>query len=110
MTRTLAATAAALIAFSAAFVAVGPKTALAPEPAKLSAALPASSSASASATYLNTNVPTQVRFYSASWTGDSRAPAAGTPCTTVGLARDALAYQVIQRQVLPSGFIYARCV
>ncbi len=110
MTRTLAAIATSLVAFAAAFAAVGSGAALAPEPAKLSAALPASSSASASATYLTTNLPTQVRFYSSSWTSDSRAPAAGTPCAAVALARDAVAYQVIQRQVLPSGGVYARCV
>ena len=79
--------------------------ALAPGPAKLSAALAGTSGATAAAVYVGSNQPTSVRYYSSSWTSDSQGPAAGTPCSSVALARDQVATKVIQVQGS-----YRRCI
>ena len=103
MTRSIAALFVTIAAFATTFIAFGTGTALAPEPAKLTAALPAYS-ASTGAIYVSSGVPTRVLFYSAGWTGDSKGPAAGTPCSTVALPLDRVTTQVIQRNGT-----YARC-
>ncbi len=105
MPRTIASLiAAAIAAFGVTFAAFGTGSALAPEPAKLSAALPASAGRTGDAVYLNSGTPTRVLFYSSSWISDSHGPAAGTPCSTIALALDRVTTQVIQRNAA-----YARC-
>lgn len=84
----------------------GAGTALAPEPAILRVALGASTGMTAAAVYLNSSTPTTVRFYSSVSTYDPSGPAAGTPCSTVGLAKDRRTTQVI---VVPYGN-YRKCL
>ena len=103
MPRTLTAFVVTAAAFVSAFVAFGTSSALAPEPAKLSAALPAHSG-STGAIYVSSGVPTRVLFYSSSWISDGGGPGAGTPCSTIALALDRVTTQVIQRNGA-----YARC-
>lgn len=52
----------------------------------------------AAATFVNSQQPTGVRYYSSSWTSDSTGPAAGTPCSSISLLRHADTTQVIQVQ------------
>jgi hypothetical protein len=78
-------------------------TAQAPEPAKIKAALPASTGASASAYFVTTLEPTTVRYYSAVYTSDPNGPAAGTPCSTSSLVGGATSYQRIEVATKPDG-------
>jgi hypothetical protein len=65
---------------------------------------PPRSGATAAATIVNTSIETKVVYYSASWTSDSAGPAAGTPCSSVGLAVGAQTRQVVQVRG-----VYRRC-
>ena len=110
MTRTLPAIAASLIAFSAAFVAVGPEIRARSGTREAQRRAPVQQRRLRLRDLPDHQRPDAGPLLQRSYTSDSHAPAAGTPCTTVGLARDAVARQVIQRQVTPSGSIYARCI
>ena len=103
MTRTAFLSALAPAAAPCAFLAAGTGSALAPEPARLDANLPASAGAAAAATFVDTNVPTRARYYTGSWITDLTV-AAGTPCSSTGIASGTKTARVIQR----SG-AYARC-
>jgi hypothetical protein len=105
--RTLRSTVAAAVAAAsaAAVFLVGFGTALAPEPAKLSANLSGGNGANAVAVYVNSQAPTRVMIWSGSIYAPN-GPAVGTPCSPVALRSGATTTSVIVDQ----GGGYRRCL
>ena len=75
----------------------GAETALAPEPAKLTASLQGSTGASAAAVYKRSDIPTTVLWWGKDFvSGGANPPADGTPCSTTALNANQVTTQVIQ--------------
>jgi hypothetical protein len=104
-TALITAVAAAALAASAGGVwLAGAGTALAPEPAQLTAGLAGGSGASAAAVFVNTKVETKVVKWPSTWTANTTL-AAGTPCSPTDLAVG----QEVTRFIQASGN-YRKCV
>lgn len=93
-------------------IAHGAGTASAPEPAKLSTKLAGATGATADAVFPASQAPTQVLFFSSSWTpGGPIGPADGTPCSAWALAIGQATTHVIQTFTGGSAvYVYRRCV
>ena len=89
-------------------IAHGAGTVSAPEPAKLSAKLDGATGATAAAVFASSQAPTQVLFYTSSWTPTTIGPEAGTPCSAFALPIGQTTTHVIQTFASGS-FVFRRC-